>query len=155
MNARITKSILVLAAAGLLGTNSAFAGGPGDGNCDGTCTCDGSGAGTGSSAPMQRHGGPAERLARMANQLGLSLEQQKAALDLFGLQAQDREQLRSEILGEFGGELCGLRDQHRAEFRALLNEEQLAAHDAMLQRRDRARSEGRSGFGPLECPSDG
>ena len=155
MNARITKSILVLTVAGLLGTTSAFAGGPGDGNCDGAGTCDGSGAGTGSSAQTQRRGGPADRLARMANQLGLSFEQQLAALDLFNLQAQDREQLRSEILGEFGGELCALRDQHRAEFRALLNEEQLAAHDALLQQRDRARSEGRGGFGPLECPSDG
>ena len=155
MNARLTKSILVLAAAGLLGTTSAFAGGPGDGNCDGTGTCDGSGAGTGSSAPMQRHGGPAERLARMANQLGLSLEQQKAALDLFGLQAQERTQLRTEIVDMFGNDICALRDQHRQEFELLLNDEQLAAHAAMLKQRDRARSEGRGGFGSLECPSDG
>ncbi|MEJ2298361.1 MAG: hypothetical protein P8X94_07640 [Woeseiaceae bacterium] len=155
MNAHFSKSILVLAAAGLLGAASAFGGGPGDGSCDGsgTGTCDGSGAG--SSAPMQRHGGPAERLARMANQLGLSLEQQKAALDLFGLQAQERTQLRTEIVDMFGNDICALRDQHRQEFELLLNDEQLAVHAAMLQRRDRAPSEGRGGFGPLECPGDG
>jgi hypothetical protein len=155
MNARFSSWILTLAAAGLIGSASVYAGnGPGDGSCDnsGDGTCDGSGA---ASAQVQRHGGPADRMARMANRLGLSIEQQKAALDMFALQAQDREQLRSEILGAYGDELCALRDQHRDEFRAMLNDEQLALHDAMLQQHDRSRSEGRGGFGPLECPNDG
>ncbi|MEJ2382823.1 MAG: hypothetical protein P8Y54_00320 [Xanthomonadales bacterium] len=155
MNARFSKPILILAAAGLLGATPAFAGGPGNGSCDGTGdgVCDGSAAGNPASA--QRHGGGAERMARMARNLGLSLEQQKAVLDLFELQAQDREQLRNEIFNAFGEELCALRDQHRSEVRALLNEEQLAAHEAMLQRRDGGRDEGRGGFGPLQCPGDG
>jgi len=154
MNARFPKSILVLAAAGLIGSAAAYAGnGPGDGSCDGSGdgSCDGSGP---ANAQVQRHGGPADRMARMANRLGLTIEQQKAALDLFALQAQDREQLRSQIFDAFGGELCALRDQHRDEFRAMLTDEQLALHDAMLQQRDPARSEGRGGFGPLECPND-
>ena len=157
MNARFTNSMLALTAAGLLGMASAFAGGPGNGSCDGSGDgiCDGSGDGPAGNAQMQRRGGPADRMAHMANQLNLSLEQQKALLDLFDLQAQDREQLRNEIVSQFGGDLCAMRDQHRAEVRALLNDDQLALHEALLHERDRARSEGRGGFGPLECPSDG
>lgn len=155
MNARFSNTLLALAAAGLLGAASAFAGGPGGGTCDGPGdgSCDS--GGNAGSVQMRQHGGPADRMARMANRLGLSLEQQKAALELFAIQAQDREQMRSEIFTQFGGELCALREQHRDEFRALLNEEQLAAHEAMLQQRDRARSEGHGGFGGLECPNDG
>ena len=155
MNARFSKSILILAAAGLIGWSSAYAGnGPGDGSCDGTAdgSCDGTGS---ASAQTQRQGGPAERMARMANRLGLSLEQQKAALDLFVMQAQDREQLRGEIFDAYGSEICALRDQHRAEFRAMLTDEQLAVHDEMLRQRDQSRSEGRGGFGPIQCPGDG
>lgn len=158
MNARISKSILVLAAAGLIGAGSALAGnGPGDGSCDGSGdgTCDGSGGGNAGNAQVQRHGGPAERMAGMANRLGLTLEQQIQALELFDLQAQDRAQLHGQITEQFGAEICALRDQHRSEFRAMLTEEQLALHDAMLQQRDQARAQGHGGFGPLDCPGDG
>ena len=151
MNTRFSKSILVLAAAGLLGAASAFAGnGPGD--CDGTGTCDGDG--DKAQAQQRDHGGPADRMARMANRLGLSDEQQVRALELFQVHAQDREQLRAQVLEQFGPDICAQRDQHRSEFRALLNEEQLALHDAMLQQRDRARANDRGGFGSLECASD-
>lgn len=157
MNTRFSKSILVLAVAGLLGAASAFAGnGPGDGDCDGTGTCDGSGGGGGNNAQAQQrdHGGPADRMARMANRLALSDQQQLQALELFQVHAQDREQLRAQVLEQFGPDICAQRDQHRSEFRALLNEEQLALHDAMLQQRDRARANDRGGFGSLECASD-
>lgn len=154
MNTRFSKSILALAAASLLGTAGVSAGGPGDGSCDGDGACTGTGAGKTGKIQAQRRGGPADRMARMANRLGLTLEQQKGALDLFSLQAQDRQQLRSQMLDRFGDELCAMRDQHRAEFRALLTEDQLAAHDAMLRQRDRARSADRGGIGPLDCPKD-
>lgn len=154
MNARFSKSVLVLAAAGLIGAASAFAGnGPGDGDCDGSGTCDGSG-GDKAQAQQRDHAGPADRMARMANRLGLSDEQQIQALELFQVHAQDRDQLRAQVLEQFGPDICAQRDQHRAEFRALLNEEQLALHDGMLQQRDRARANERGGFGSLECASD-
>jgi hypothetical protein len=157
MTIRFSKSILVLAASGLLGAATAFAGnGPGDGSCDGSAdgTCDGTGGGKANSAQEHRQGGPAERMAGMARRLGLSLEQQVRALEMFDLQAQDREQLRAQIFEQFGDELCAQRDQHRDEFRAMLTPEQLAQHDEMLQRRDQARSQGRGGLGGMECPSD-
>lgn len=158
MNARFSKTILILAATGLIGSASALAGnGPGDGSCDGSGdgSCDGSGGGNPGSAQVQRHGGPAERMAGMTRRLGLTLEQQIRALELFDMQAAERQQLRAQVFEQFGSEICALRDQHRNEFRAMLTEEQLAVHDAMLQRRDRARAEGGGGFGPVECPSDG
>lgn len=155
MNTRFSNSILVLAAASLLGAASAFAGnGPGDGDCDGDGTCDGSGGGNKAQAQQRDHGGPADRMARMANRLGLSDEQQVQALELFQVHAQDRDQLRAQVLEQFGPDICAQRDQHRTEFRALLNEEQLALHDEMLQQRDRARANDRGGFGSLECASD-
>ena len=154
MNARFPKSILVLAAAGLIGAGGAFAGnGNGSGDCDGTGICDGSSGGGNAQAQQRSHGGPADRMARMANRLGLTLEQQIQALQMFEMHAQDRDQLRAQIFGQFGGEICAQREQHRSEFRALLNEEQLALHDqAMLQQRDRAHARG--GLGGIECPTD-
>jgi len=153
MNTRFSKSILILAAAGLIGAATVHAGnGPGDGSCDGTCDNGGNPAG----AQAQHKGGPAERMAGMARHLRLSLQQQKDLLDLFDLQAQDREQLKARMFEAFGAELCAQRDQHRNEVRALLNEEQLALHDQMMQRREERRAD-REGGGPggFECPNDG
>jgi hypothetical protein len=156
MKTRYSKTLLVLAMAGLLGSGAALAGngpgnGPGNGDCDdsgdGVCTGEGNGEGGG----MQRRGGAAERMAGMANRLGLTLEQQVRALELFDAQQADRQQMRARIFEDYGEEICAQRELHREEFRAMLTEEQRARHDAMQARRER-RGGGPGGF---ECPADG
>ncbi|MBT8040624.1 MAG: hypothetical protein HKO85_10390 [Xanthomonadales bacterium] len=154
---RISKSILVLATAGLLGSGVALAGnGPGNGDCDGSGNCDGSGVGNGQPdrPAMHRRGGPAQRMAGLVNRLGLSMEQQIQVLEMFELQAADRAEMKARVFAEFGDEMCAQRDQHREEFRAVLTDEQRAVHDEMLQKRDQRGS--RQGKGPdrLECPGD-
>lgn len=158
MNKRFSKSLIILAAAGLLGSSIALAGnGPGNGDCDGSgdCTNVGNGGNRGQHA-MQGRRDPAMRMAGMANRLGLSEEQQLRALELFQLQAGERAEMRAMIQAEFGDDFCTLRDQHREEFRALLTDEQRAQHDEMLQNRTRqGKRGGGQGFGGLDCPNDG
>lgn len=154
---RISRTMLVLATAGLLGSGFAFAGnGPGDGSCDGDGNCDGSGK---TDRPANhRRGGPAERMAGIANRLGLTLEQQIQVLEMFDLHAAERDQMRTRIIEGFGDEICAQRDQHRAEFREILTEEQLALHDEMMQNRNARGGRGGGqgpGMGGLECPGDG
>jgi Spy/CpxP family protein refolding chaperone len=156
MNARFSKSILILAAAGLLGAASVYAGnGPGDGSCDGSGDgiCDNTGQPAGG---QQNKGGPAERMAGMARRLGLTLEQQIQALELFDAQAYEQEQMRARIADQYGAEICAQRAQFQAELRAMLTPEQQALHDEMIQQRElnRANRPG-GGFGGLECPADG
>ena len=86
----------------------------------------------------------------MANRLGLTLEQQIRALELFDAQRLDREQMRSRVFEDYGEEICAQRELHRQEFRALLTDEQRALHDQMQARRER-RGGGPGGF---ECPAD-
>lgn len=154
MNTRFSKSILILAATGLLSAGSVFAGnGPGNGDCDGTGdgTCTGTGGGNGGA---QNHGGgAAERMAGMANRLGLTIEQQVRALELFDIHAQERAQIRARIFDEFGVEICAQRAQHREEFLATLTEEQLAVHEEMKNRRGKRAGGGGFGGG-FECPAD-
>ena len=150
MNTRFSKTLLVLALAGLLGSGAALAGnGPGDceGSGDGVCTGEGSGDGNGGA---QRRGGPAERMAAVANRLGLTLEQQVRALELFDAHQQDREQIRARIFEDYGEEICAQRELHQQEFRALLNDEQLALHEQMQLRR----AQHGGGPGGFECPAD-
>jgi hypothetical protein len=151
MKTRFSKTLLVLAMAGLLGSGAALAGnGPGSGDCDGSGVCTGEENGDGNGGGVQRRGGPAERMAGMANRLGLTLEQQIRALELFDAQRLDRERMRSRMFEDYGEEICAQRELHRQEFRALLTDEQLALHDQMQTRRER-RGGGPGGF---ECPAD-
>lgn len=154
MNKRLSKTLMALAIAGLLGSGAALAGnGPGDGDCDGSgdgiCTNDGSGGNAG--AGMQRRGGPADRVAAMANRLGLTLEQQVRALELFDAQQQDRLQIRERIFADYGEEICAQRELHQQEFKAMLTDEQLALHEEMQLRRAQRGGGGPGGF---ECPAD-
>ena len=152
MTTRLNKTILLLATVGMLGAGSTFAGnGPGD--CDGTGTCEGK-DGAGKSQQMQKRGGPADHMAKMAQRFGLSEEQQIEALKLFGVHEQDRAEVRARMFEDYGLEICAQRDQHREEFRALLNDEQKALHDEMAQRRGNREGRNGGGFGGFECPSD-
>lgn len=156
MNTRFSKYIFILAASGLLSAGSVFAGnGPGNGDCDGTGdgSCTGSGDGNGG-AQQRRGGGAAERMAGMANRLGLTIEQQVRALELFDAHNQERAQVQARIFEDYGVEICNQRALHREEFLSILTEEQLALHEEMKNRRgERA---GGGGFGGgFECPVDG
>ena len=156
MTNRFSKSILVLAAAALLGSGSVYAGnGPGDcdGSGDGTCTEVGGGNGSGKDGAGNRRGGPAERMAGMANRLGLTLEQQVQALELFDAHAQERAQIQARIFEDYGTEICDQRALHREEFRAMLNEDQQALFDGMQNRRGSRAGQG-GGPGGFECPND-
>jgi hypothetical protein len=151
MTTRLNKTILALAAISMLGAGSVLAGkGPGDGSCDGSEACDGKGGGN--NQQMQQRGGPADHMAKMANRFGLTLEQQIKALELFDLHQQDRAQVRERMFEDYGVEVCAQRDQHREEFRALLNDEQKALHDEMAQRRGNRENRNGGGFGGFECP---
>jgi len=160
MNTRFSKSILILAATGLLSAGSVFAGnGPGTGDCDGTGdgTCTGTGDGN-VGAQQRRGGGAAERMAGMANRLGLTIEQQVRALELFDVHAQERAQIQARIFDEFGTDICAQRALHREEFLAMLTDEQLALHEqAMEQRGEKGNRAGRGGFGggfKCEAPAE-
>lgn len=159
MNKRFSKSLIILAAAGLLGSGIALADN-GPGNCDGSGDCDNVGnGGNKDRQAMQHRGGPAGRMAAMANRLGLTHEQQVRALELFELQAGERAELKALMQAEFGDDICDLRNQHREEFKAILTEEQRAKHDEMLQNRARRGNRGGGpnegqGLGGIECPND-
>jgi hypothetical protein len=155
MTTRFSKSILVLAAAALLSAGSVLAGngsGPGNGDCsgtgDGTCTAEGGGNG----GAQYRQGEAADRMARMTKRLGLTLQQQKAALDLFDAHAGERAKIREQIFEDYGEDICAQREQHRREFLDLLTPEQLALHEDMLRQREGRRGDDRNGFGGFECP---
>lgn len=156
MTTRFSKSILILAASGLLAAGSVFAGnGPGGGDCDGTgdgeCTTSGGGNG----GAQRQRGGAAERMAGMANRLGLTIEQQVRALELFDAQHLERTQMQARIFDDYGVEICNQRAAQREEFLALLTPEQLALHEEMKNRRGRRAGGGGfgSGFGGgFECP---
>ena len=127
MNNRFSKTILVLAIAGLLGSGAALAGnGPGNGP----------GKGPGDNA-QQGRGGPAERVAGMARRLDLTMEQQIELLEIFDSQAQERKQLHEQIFADYGDAICGLRATHREAVRGVLTEEQLERQGEMLARRER------------------
>lgn len=155
MYRQFSKSILVLSIAALLGAGSAMAGnGPGscDGTGDGTCTEAGSGNGNGAgNGGAKNRGGPAERVAGMANRLGLTIQQQQRALEIFDAHAQEKNQLQARIFEDYSVEICEQRALHREEVRALLTEEQLAEHDAMMEQRQNRQGKG-NGFGGFECP---
>ena len=155
MNKRISRSLIILATAGLLGSGFAYAGnGPGDGSCDGLGDCTNPGAGGGKSQQARNnHGSPAGRMAAMANRLGLDHDQQMLALDLFELQAAERAEMKARIRADYGGTICEQRDRHRNEFRQLLTDDQAAQLDEMQQKR--AGRGGRGGAGPdgIECPN--
>jgi len=159
MNTRFSKSILILAATGLLSAGSVFAGnGPGGGDCDGTgdgtCTASGGGNGGGNSGAQKQRGGAAERMAGMANRLGLTIEQQIRALELFDAHNQERAQIQARIFEDYGVEICNQRALHREEFLSMLTEEQLAVHEEMKNRRGNRAGGGGFGGG-FECPVDG
>ncbi|MEE4216909.1 MAG: hypothetical protein V2I48_04820 [Xanthomonadales bacterium] len=152
MTTRFSKSILILAASGLLSAGSAFAGnGPGGGDCDGTGdgACKASGGGNGGA--QRQRGGAAERMAGMANRLGLTIEQQVRALELFDAHNQERAQIQARIFEDYGVEICNQRATHREEFLALLTPEQLALHEEMKNRRGKRAGGGGFGGG-FECP---
>lgn len=132
MNNRFSKTILVLAIAGLLGSGAALAG-----NGQGS----GPGKGPGDGAQHGR-GGPAERVAGMARRLDLTMEQQIDLLELFDSQAQERAQLHEQIFADYGDEICALRATQREAVRGVLTEEQVARQEEMQARR------GRRGGGP-------
>ena len=138
MNHRFSKSILVLAIAGLLGSGAVLAGnGPGKGPGDG---------------PQHGRGGPAERVAGMARRLDLTMEQQLELLELFDSQAQERAQLHEQILADYGDEICDMRAMHREAVQGVLTEEQIARQEKTMSRRERR---GGGPGGSLNCDDVG
>ena len=81
------------------------------------------------------------------------LEQQVQALEMFNAHAQEREDLQAEIFATFGTEVCALREQHRLEFREMLDPDQQALHDEMQQNRANRTNRNGGGFGRFECPN--
>lgn len=151
MNTRFSKSILALAAAGLLSAGGVLAGnGPGNGECDGTG--DGTCTGGGNGGAQYHQGGPAERMARIAERLGLTLNQQVQALELFDAHAQERANIQARIFEDYGAEICAQRELHRSEFLAILTPEQLALHEELQLQRANRRGGNGNGFGGFECP---
>ena len=149
MNTRFSKSILVLAIVSMLGTGAALAG---NGNGDG----DGNGGGKrGGNANAQGDfgGGPAGRMARMSERLGLTEEQEIALLEMFHAHEQERASIREEIMSVYGDTICAQRQAHQQDFLSILTAEQLAEHEAAMAQREskRANRNGR-GNGGFECP---
>ena len=151
MNTRFSKSILVLAIVSLLGTGAALAGGNGNGNGDGT------GVGGGNAgAQGDFGGGPADRMARISERLGLSTDQQHDLLDLFDAQERERARIHADIVNDYGDRVCTQRRLHQAEFQALLTADQLALHEAMMaQRQERRANNGQGrGAGGFDCSAE-
>ena len=151
MNTRFSKSILVLAIVSMLGTGAALAG---NGNGDG----DGNGGGKrGGNANAQGDfgGGPAGRMARMSERLGLTEDQEVALLEMFHLHEQERATMRAQIMDVYGDSICDQRQAHQEDFLSILTPEQLAEHEAAMAQRDerRANRQGR-GNGGFECPAE-
>lgn len=150
MYTRFSKSILVLAIVSLLGTGSVLAGN-GNGNGDGS----GGGKGGNASAEGDFGGGPAGRMARISERLGLSEDQELALLEMFHLHEQERATMREQIMGTYGDSICAQRQAHQEDFLSILTEEQRAEHEAAMAQRDerRANRQGR-GNGGFECPAE-
>lgn len=152
MYTRFSKSILVLAIVSLLGTGAALAGN-GNGNGDGTGT--GGGNGGNANAEGDFGGGPAGRMARISERLGLSTDQQHDLLDLFEAQEQERARIHAEIVNQFSDTVCTQRRLHQDEFLLILTPEQRAEHEAMMAQREerRANRKGR-GEGGFDCSAE-
>lgn len=153
MNTRFSKSVAVLAIVSLLSAGSVFAA---NGNGDGNGQKGGKGG-----ADTEWTGGPAHKMARMSEMLGLDAAQEDAILNQLRIQDENRAALREQIQLEFGGEICSQRAANQADMDALLasilTPEQYALHLEMQANREanRANRQGGRGNGGFECPAEG
>lgn len=155
MNTRFSKSILVLAVVSLLAAGSIFAG---NGNSDG------SGNGKGGQKAGQDtewNGGPAHKMARISEMLGLSELQEDQILDFFRMQEENRELMRARIMEAFGDEICAQRAANEGSFEELLlgmlDENQLLIHEEMKANRESRQANNRRGGrgnGGFECTDE-
>jgi len=156
MTTRFSKSVLALLAASLLIAGPALAG---NGNGDGTGNGGGKAAGNGGGVDTEWNGGPANKMARLSEMLGLSDEQEDAILNHFRDQEARREEMRAQIWAMFGPEICAQREANQGSFEALLatilDAEQLMLHEEMKANREakRANRQNKRGNGNFECPA--
>lgn len=154
MNTRFSKSILVLVAASLLAAGPAMAG---NGNSKGDGIGQGN-KGARGGANTEWNGGPANRMARMSEALGLTDVQEDAILDFFRQQEAEREQLHADVWAMFGDQICAQREAHRDAFETMLagilDADQLLLHAEMQSNREarRANRGPDRGKGRFECP---
>ena len=150
MNTRFSKSILVLAIVSMLGTGAALAG---NGNGDGEGNGGGKRGGGNANAQGDFGGGPAGRMARMSERLGLTEDQEVALLEMFHAHEQERANMREEIMAVYGDTICDQRQAHQEDFLSILTPEQLAEHEAaMAQRESKGANRKGRGNGGFECP---
>ena len=162
MTTRFSKSILVLAAAGLLSAGSLYAGngdcnGTGNGDCTGPGTGNGSGIGNAQFRQGEPGGNPLQRTDRLANRLGLSAGQTEDVLGFLNRQEEGRQQLRAEIWADYGQLICEQREANQGSFHAflltILDDDQKALLAEMEADRlaNQSRRQGRHGNGEFDC----
>ena len=161
MNTRFVKTITTLAIVSLLAAGTVMAG-------NGKGAGDGSGIGQNAGgANTEANGGPANRMARLSEMLGLTEAQEDAVLEFFRVRDAERQDLQAQvqamIQAEFGVAICTQRAANQGEFEALLaglglTDEQLALHEEMKATREE-RQENRkanrngngNGNGGIDC----
>jgi hypothetical protein len=166
MNTRFSKSILVLAAVGLLGAGSVLAGnGPGecDGTGDGTCTSatgGGNGQGKGNrngGSGGERGGSPLQKTDRLDQVLDLNDDQETLLLTFLQNQEVNRKTLRTEIWERYGPLICQQREANRGALHEFLlgiaDADQKLILQEMEARReaDGANRQNRRGRGEQDC----
>ncbi len=168
MNTRFSKTLLVLAAAGLLGAGSVYAGnGPGgadcDGSGDGTCTSaagNGKGGGKGlrNGGPGgDRGGSPLQKTDRLDQALDLTDDQETQVLNDLQNQEANRQALRAEIWENYGPLICQQREANQGALHEFLlgiaSEEQALILAEMEANREakRANRQNRRGGGDFDC----
>lgn len=156
MNTRFSKSILILAIVSMLSAGSVFAG---NGNGDGSGKGHGKAGGKGG-ANTEWNGGPAQKMSRMSEMLGLTEQQELDLLAFFHEQEANREAMRIRIQEAFGEEICAQRAANEGAFETLLytvlSEEQIVIHEEMKAQREGRKGNkrrGGRGNGGFECPA--
>ena len=166
MNTRFSKSILVLAAVGLLGAGSVLAGnGPGecDGAGDGSCTS-AAGGGKGHAkgnrnggAGGERGGSPLKKADRLDQVLDLNDTQEAQVLTFLQNQETSRKQLHEEIWATYGPLICQQREANRGALHDFLlgiaDTNQLVILQEMEANREArmANGQNRRGKGEQDC----
>ena len=166
MNTRFSKTLLVLAAASLLGAGSVLAGnglGECDGTGDGTCTSAAGGGNGGAKGNRnggfggERGGSPLQKADRLDQVLDLSGEQEAQVLLFLQNQEPSRKQLREEIWATYGPLICQQREANQGALHEFLvsiaDEDQIAILQEMETNREArmANRQNRRGNGEQDC----
>jgi hypothetical protein len=166
MNTRFSKTILIFAAASLLGAGSVLAGnGPGEcgGTGDGTCTSAAGGGNGGARGNRnggfggERGGSPLQKADRLDQVLDLSDEQEDLVLEFLRSQEPGRKQLREEIWATYGPLICQQREANQGALHEFLvsiaEEDQVEILQEMEAKREArmANRQNRRGNGEQDC----